>query len=98
MPHCQNCGVKWRWNDMIKIAFKGNIPCANCRKDQYVKSGRNLFWAFLLVIPFVLLFSHLTSTFGFSWPLAITAFAFIMTLSTLMGPFFYRLSNTKKRI
>lgn len=98
MPHCQNCGFKWSWSDMIKIALKGNMPCQNCQKDQYVKSSRNLFGVFLTVMPFVLLYSYLTSNFGFSWPLAITAFAFIMTLSTVLGPFFYRLSSTKERI
>ena len=83
---------------MIKVALRGNMPCKNCQKDQYVKSGRNLFGAFLVVMPFVLLYSYLTSDFGFSWPLAITGFIFYMMLGTVMGPFFYRLSNMKKRI
>lgn len=97
MPHCQNCGFKWTWSDMILVAFKGSMPCPNCHKDQYVISGRNLFGAFLTVMPFVLLYSYLTYGFGFSWPLAIAGFMFYMTLGTLAGPFFYKLSNTKKR-
>ena len=97
MPHCQNCGIKWTWSDMITGALKGKMPCPNCQKDQYVLRGSNYLAAFLATFPLVLLYSYLMTNFGFSWPLAIGAFIVFMAFGTLAGPFFYKLSNTKNR-
>lgn len=82
---------------MIKVALKGKMPCSNCQKEQYVLSGSNYLAAFLAAFPLVLLFSYLSSNFGFGWPLAIGAFIVFMAFGTLAGPFFYKLSNTQKR-
>ncbi|MBT2583967.1 TIGR04104 family putative zinc finger protein [Planococcus sp. ISL-109] len=97
MPHCQNCGTKWNWADSMKLSFKGKKECPNCHKNQYV-SSKSTFWGTLLFsMPFVFLMSYLRSYYEVGFPVIVLAFIIYMPLVSLLMPFIFKLSSTRKR-
>lgn len=38
MPKCQNCNCEWSYWDTVKIGFKNNKNCPNCKERQYVST------------------------------------------------------------
>lgn len=97
MPRCQNCGFKWSWKDMMKLSFKSDKKCPNCHKKQYV-SGKSSFWGSLLFsLPFIFVFNYLRIYMDVSWLLILLFFIIYLMFASLLMPFVFKLSNTKRR-
>ncbi|WP_254369277.1 TIGR04104 family putative zinc finger protein [Planococcus sp. CP5-4_UN] len=96
MPHCENCGTKWSWVNLLKIGFQTKRKCATCNKMQYAPSGldRKLYIP-MLIIMFIapLAWAYLEIP-----DLAYVLFFIILSLlAIIFSPYTIKLHNRPKQ-
>ena len=95
MPNCQNCGYQWSWSDTMKIGFKNNRKCPNCKERQFIKPQTSGGIYVLYMIPFILmLFSR--SLFDLSTYVFISIGLLFVVILTLIIPYTIKLSNKQE--